>query len=185
MERYSACMQHSADSVKRFVRLQYQTFEWWRKLIILLLSVFCMLAGIASRSPVLTVFCLFAGALLITNIDRREQSVAEEVIRAVQGQYPRLEYAFSDTGFTDGEDRPTVPYRGLIRLIADEDYLYLFSSRASGYMIDKGTVEGPEGADGLMRLIAEQSGLVWSGPVTLLSFRLRDLKTLRRKRSGR
>ena len=30
MEYYSAGIQHSAETVKRFVRLQYDTFEWWR-----------------------------------------------------------------------------------------------------------------------------------------------------------
>ena len=52
MEYYSAEIQHSAETVKRFVRLQYDTFEWWRKLLLFLLSVAAILAGLALGSSV-------------------------------------------------------------------------------------------------------------------------------------
>ena len=38
MVLYSAEMKHSAETVKKFTLLQYNTFEWWRKGLLLLFS---------------------------------------------------------------------------------------------------------------------------------------------------
>ena len=175
MELYSAEIQHSAETIKRFTKLQYDTFEWWRKLLLLALSVILILFGLSSGSSVAMVFCLFAGCLLLTNLSFRANSVAEGVAEAMHGKYPLLHYSFSETGFTDGEDRPEVPYGSLYRLIADERYLYLFVSKASGYMLSRDSVKGEGDIAGLMALVSEKSNLSWKGPFSLLTFSLRDL----------
>ena len=86
-----------------------------------------------------------------------------------------MEYRFGESAFRDGEDRPAVEYARLMRLVADDEYLYLFVSKASGYMIERASVQGEGGGDGLMRLLADRSGLRWRRPFSLLTFRLRDL----------
>ena len=91
------------------------------------------------------------------------------------GSFPVLEYRFGESAFRDGEDRPAVEYARLMRLVADDEYLYLFVSKASGYMIERASVQGEGGGDGLMRLLADRSGLRWRRPFSLLTFRLRDL----------
>ena len=175
MELYSAGMRHSAETVRQFTLLQYNTFEWWRKLLFFLLSAALIVFGVSSLSSLPMIFCLFAGCLILTNLDSRANSVADGVIEAMQGSYPLLRYSFSGSAFTDGANRPEVPYKRLLRLIADEKYLYLFTSKASGYMIEKESVQGPDGADGLMALISRETGLGWEKPFSLLTFRLRDL----------
>ena len=183
MKLYTAKMQHSAETVRKFTLLQYNTFEWWRKGGILLLSVVLILLGLSLHSPVPVILCLFAGCILLTNSNARATSVADGVIEAMHGNFPLLSYSFTESVFSDGEDRPEVPYRKLYRLIADEEYLYLFVSKASGYMVQKASVEGEKGADGLMELISQQSGLKWTRPFSLLSFSLRDVLGNRRKSS--
>ena len=73
MGLYQAEMQHSAETVKRFTHLQYDTFEWWRKLLFFCLSAALILFGVfygsASGFSVLTVFCIFAGSILFTNLN--------------------------------------------------------------------------------------------------------------------
>ncbi|MBO6093530.1 MAG: YcxB family protein [Oscillospiraceae bacterium] len=186
MVLYQAEMQHSAETVKRFTHLQYDTFEWWRKLVLFILSALLILFGVffgsSSGFSILTVFCIFAGSILFTNLNTRANMVADQVIEAMQETYPVLQYSFSETGFTDGKDRPTVSYAKLFRLISDEEYLYLFASKASGYMIRKKSITGEGGAQGLMDLISQKSGLSWQNPVSFLTFSIKDLYSLIRRR---
>ena len=186
MELYRAEMRHSAETVKRFTLLQYNTFEWWRKLLFLMLSVALVLFGVLHRpdsgSPALSIICIFAGCLLFTSLNSRANGVADSVIEAMHGQFPVLQYSFSESGFTDGEERPVVPYGKLFRLIEDEEYLYLFVSKASGYMIEKKSVKGENDFHGLMELLSGQTGLTWQKPFSLLTFRLQDILRSSRKK---
>ena len=175
MELYTGQMQHSAETVRRFVRVQYDSFEWARKLLLFVLSAAVLVIGIGSGTTLAAVLCLFIGCILLTNANARADSVADGVIEATGGAFPRLEYLFTEAGFCDGEDRPVVPYKKLFRLIADGEYLYLFTSKASGYMLRRDSVRGEDGAEGLMRLLSEKSGLPWRKPFRLLSFRLKDI----------
>ena len=179
MPLYTASMQHSAETVKIFTRLQYDTFEWWRKLLTLFLSALLILSGFfygsASGSSILTIGCLFVGCILFTSLNARANAVADQVVEALQGKFPTLQYSFSETGFTDGDDRPIVSYDRLFRLIEDEQYLYLFSSKASGYMLSKVSVRGEGDVAGLMELLAQRSGKPWKKPFSLLTFRIWDL----------
>ncbi|MBP5170104.1 MAG: hypothetical protein ILP14_13020, partial [Oscillospiraceae bacterium] len=109
MVLYQAEMQHSAETVKRFTHLQYDTFEWWRKLVLFILSALLILFGVflgsSSGFSVLTVLCIFAGSILFTNLNTRANMVADQVIEAMQETYPVLQYSFLESGFTDGKDR--------------------------------------------------------------------------------
>ena len=178
---YTARMRHGPETVRRFTALQYNTFEPGRKLLMLALSAGCMLLGLASGSAMLAVPCFFVGALLLTNLNARANAVADGVIEAMGGSFPELVYFFGEDAFRDGEERPAVPYEKLIRLIEDGEYLYLFVSKASGYMLSRSSVEGEGGCEGLMRFLAEKSGLMWTKPVSLWTLRLRDLWGIRRK----
>ena len=68
MVLYSAEMKHSAETVKKFTLLQYNTFEWWRKGLLLLLSAALVLFGISVHSPIPMILCLFAGCFFFSRI---------------------------------------------------------------------------------------------------------------------
>ena len=95
MALYTARMQHSAETVRQFTQTQYDTFEWWRKLMFFTLSAVLIVFGISLHSSVLTVFCLFAGCMVLTNLNARANSVADGVIEAMKGSYPQLDYLFT------------------------------------------------------------------------------------------
>ena len=179
MVLYTAEMKHNAETVKQFTLLQYNTFEWWRKLVLIILSaamiLFGVLYGSSSGSSVLTILCLFAGCILFTNLDARAKAVASQVAETMHGQFPTLQYSFSEAGFSDGEDRPVVSYERMYRMIEDDSFLFLFTSKASGYMLRKDSVQGEGGSEGLKALLSERSGLPWKKPFSLLTFRLWDL----------
>ncbi len=182
MELYCASMQHSADTVKKFTLLQYNTFEWWRKALFFILSAALIIFGLSSGSAVLSIASICIGCIVLTNLNSRAISIADQVAEAMHGSFPLLRYTFRESGFTDGEDREEIPYGRLYRMISDDRYLYLFVSKASGYMLDSESVQGENGQEGLRQFLSEKSGLPWSKPVSLLTFRFHDILLLLKKR---
>lgn len=180
-DKYTAKMKHSSETVKRFTVLQYNTFEPVGKIIRIVLALALIIVGSLSGSTTAFIALAFLGCILLTNLNTRAESVADQLERALQGKFPELEYSFSETGFTDGADRAEIPYSDFIRLIEDDDYLYLFISKASGYMLEISSVIGENGAEGLKRLLSEKSGCEWTRPVTLLSFSLKDVLAGRKR----
>ena len=183
MIEYTAEMHHSRETLNRFIRVQYDTFEFGRKAILFAAAVGLILFGIAkaAAAALLSVICLIGGCLLLTNIDAKAKSVADGVAEAMKGKYPSLQYSFSDSGFRDGEGKEEVPYSRLFRLMADEKYLYLFISKASGYMLELSTVSGEADAEGLKSFLSGKTGLKWLRPVTLMNFNIKDLIAMLRK----
>ena len=175
MNLYTARVKHSPDTVRRFTVIQYDTFEPFGKVIRFALAVALIIAGAFSGSSAALVFLLFLGCVLLTNLNSKALSVADQVEKAMHGSFPELHYSFSEDRFTDGPERPEVLYSALIRLIEDNDYLYLFASKSSGYMIETASVTGDGGAEGLKRLISEKSGCEWKRPLTLATLKLKDL----------
>lgn len=176
-------MEHSSDTVKRFTALQYNTFEPLGKIVKIILALALIIIGSLSGSSTALIFLLFLGCVLITNLNAKAQSIADQVERALNGKFPKLEYSFTETGFIDGNGRPEIPYTELFRLIEDDEYFYLFVSKSSGYMIEASSVTGEDSTEGLKRLIAEKSGLEWTRPVTLVTLRLKDLFVKRKQQS--
>ena len=175
MTLYSAEMKHSSDSVKRFTVIQYDTFEPLQKIIRIVLALALIVVGALSGSSAAMILLLFLGCILLTNLNTKAASIADEVKRALHGKFPELTYSFSEIGFLDGPERPETPYTSLIRLIEDNEYYYLFVSKASGYMIEINSVAGEGGSEGLKRLLSEKSGCEWTKPVTIATLRLKDI----------
>lgn len=65
--------------------------------------------------------------------------------------------------------------------MADEKYLYLFISKASGYMLEVSSVIGDHSVEGLKSFLYEKTGLEWLRPVTLLNFNFKDLIAMLRR----
>lgn len=183
MTKYTAGMKHSRETLDRFIRVQYDTFEFGRKAILFVAAVALILFGVtkAAASTILSVACLILGCLLLTNINARAKSIADGVAEAMKGNYPSLHYTFTETGFRDGEEKEEVPYSRLFRLLADEKYLYLFVSKASGYMLEISTVSGDASSEGLKNFLREKTGLTWLRPVNLLNFNIKDLIAMLKK----
>ena len=182
MPQFTAAMHHSRETLKKFTRVQYDTFESGRKAVLFLASAALVVFGVyeTAASVLLSGVCLIAGCLLLTNLNTKADNVAAGVAEAMKGSYPVIAYQFTAHGFTDGPDRPEVPYAGLYRILCDEDYLYFFTSKASGYMVSASSVKGGSAED-LKALVSRQSGLEWKHPVNLMNFRLKDALQFIRK----
>ena len=82
------------------------------------------------------------------------------------------------------DKKPETTYSAFIRLVEDEDYLYLFQSSKYGTMVKKSTVQGDGEADGLKRFLTEKTSLKWVAPPSVLSFNLKHIRSMGKAAGG-
>lgn len=180
MIKYTAKMQHSEETIKRLVLTQYGSFQYWKKLLRIALALGMIAFGIlGSGELVSTTVCLLFGCILLTGLNTRPNHNAKMICAQMKGQFPSSDYSFTDKGFRDHDGGELIAYSGLVRLVEDREYMYLYISTQSAYMVDKSTVSG-DGAEGLKSLIAAAAGLRWTKPVTLMNFSIRTVFAGRR-----
>lgn len=179
MKEYSASITQSAQTIKRYARIQYGIFYRKVKLIGFALSVALVLVGgFLVKSEGLSLLLIFLGCILFTNMNAPANFTANRVIALFKGKFPTLNYSFGPEGFgIDGREE-TIKYKKLMRLVEDDEYFYLFQSPQYGSMLKKSSVQGKDGAIGLRKMLEEKTKLKWTKPSTVFNFGLKDLKEL-------
>jgi len=175
MAKYRAKMQHNQSTIYKLVQTQYDTFQFHKKLIHTAIAFGLILFGLyADKTMFMPMVALFVGCIMIANINAYPKAQAKEVLKLMGENYPQSDYAFGDTSFTFNPEADPVPYSKLIRLVEDREYLYLYVSQQSAYMVDKKTISRGKDID-LKDFLAIETGLKWTRPASLLNFRLKDL----------
>lgn len=175
MSNITASMHHTRKTIARLSRTQYSTFSFGSKLLQLFCGVVLIFIGVQGGSALSSSLCLFAGCWLCVNTDVRAKLRASRICDSLHNQYPATQYTFKENEFLlDADTKSPLSYKRLIRLIEDNQYLYLYSSKTSAYMIDKATVR-PD-VDTLKKLLTHSTGLRWCRPTSLLNFSLRTLR---------
>lgn len=187
--KYTARMKHTADTITKLVLMQYNTFQVAKKVIRIVIAVGLIVYGVMSFSSgmITPLIAFFFGSVLISGTDVRAKYNAKKIIKQMNGRFPSSEYTFTETGFKDAEKSAEIPYGKLIKLIDDKEYLYLYISTQSAYMVDSSTVTGKNGLEGLKELVSDKANLQWVSPVTFFNFNIysfRD-KTKRKKDKDR
>lgn len=181
MLRYTAKMQHNEDTIRRLVETQYGTFQFGKKLLRLVLAVGMIAFGVFGSSELVSpTVCLIFGCILLTGLNTRARYNAKKICTQMKGDYPKSDYSFDDKDFRFYDKGEPIPYSNLIRLVEDKEYMYLYISRESAYMVEKASVSD-DGAEGLKALLEKASGLKWTKPVTLMNFGFRSLMGKRKK----
>lgn len=175
MAKYRAKMQHSKDTIYKLVQTQYDTFQFHKKLIHTLIAFGLILFGLyADQSMFMPLIALFVGCVMLANLNAYPKAQAKEVLKMMGDNYPQSDYYFGGGSFTFNKEAEPVPYRKIIRLVEDREYLYLYVSKQSAYMVDKRTISRGEDLD-LKEFLAIETGLKWTRPASLLRFNLKDL----------
>ena len=175
MEKFTAKMEHNKDTITLLSVTQYNCFQFKSKLIRVALSIILIAYGLyADQSMITPIICLILGCLLIANVNLRPRVRASKIIEQMQGHFPRSDYRFTTTGFTDGKGGQEVSYGKLIRLVEDRSYFYLYVSEESAYMVDKSTVSGGS-VENFKDYLCAKTSLKWTRPTSLLNFSLRTL----------
>jgi len=179
MVSFTAKMQHSEKTILRLVETQQKTFQFPRRIAYSLLACLLIIYGIYADKSMLTPYlALFAGCVMVTGLGAGARRQAAKVIRQMNGSFPRSDYSFDGSGFRYYDKGEPIPYGKLIRLVEDREYLYLYISRQSAYMVDKSTVKG--GPDELKTFLSERTGLSWERPVSLFNLSIKTLLQNRR-----
>ena len=174
MSIYTASIQQSRQTIKRFSVLRYNIFQTKQKLAVMLLSA----ALIAFAMAVITTYplggagLLFLACIVIANIDAPAEYAANRVAEMTGGRYPRLSYHFFDSGYRIADTKVSVSYRSLSCLAEDEDHLYLFQTPQYGNMLKKSTIQGADGVEGLKKMLGEKTGLKWKKELPVFTRRL-------------
>lgn len=181
---YTAKMKHDEATIIRLVETQANTFQFGKKLFHIALAMGLILIGLYVKGNyIMPMVCLLAGCMLITGLNVPSRVQAKKLCEQMGGQFPHSDYTFEKTGFRDGEKSSLTPYQKLIALVEDREYLYLYISKFSAYMVDKSTVSNQD-VDGLKTFLAQKTGLDWRRPNTLMNFRFRSLFDLFKKKKS-
>ena len=174
---FNAEMRHTADTVKRMTMTQYNTFSMKRKLAVLVLALAMILFGTFSGTN-MGIVILGLGCFILMGINTRAKMIVDQILKEFNGSYPQLRYHFTHSGLQPTHVQEEYPYRDMIWLIDDGNFLYLFLKNKSGFMVDKSTIKGQGGVDGLKALVERQTGLKWKKPFNLLRLRLTDIRDI-------
>ena len=175
MPIYRAKMKHSAETIKKLIQTGYDVFQFKRKLINAAIAFGLILFGLyADKSLFMPWIALAVGCFMIPNLNAVPKQQAKEVLQQMGGHYPKSEYRFYEKEFTFQEKEEPIPYKRLIRLIEDKQYLYLYVVAQSAYMVDKGTVTGGTVSE-LKTYLEIETGMKFSRPASLFSFKIYDL----------
>jgi len=175
MPIYRAKMQHNTATIKKLIQTGYDVFQFKRKLLNAAIAFGLILFGLyADQSMFMPWIALFVGCVMLANLNAVPKMQASEVLKQMGGHFPKSDYRFYEKEFSFNEKEKPVPYKRLIRLIEDRQYLYLYVAEQSGYMVDKGTVAGGSVSE-LKTYLEIETGMKFSRPANLFSFKITDL----------
>lgn len=176
MKSISATMNHNADTITLLSVTQYNTFFFWKKLLQLACGIALLLLGITRPADnVWGIVCLFFGCWILTSLDMPAKFRANRILEAMNGVFPSSTYEFYSDHFvlTANEIPEKIDYSSLIRLVENNQYLFLYISPYSAYMVDSRTITA--GKDTLKILLSDAAKLKWKKPNRLLTFSRKSL----------
>lgn len=175
MGRYTATMKHDAGTIGRLVEMQRRTFQFGRRATHLFLSAALILYGLlADKSMITSYLALMVGCVMVTGLNAGVRRQTRRILQEMNGEFPQSRYTFSEKGFRFYDKGEDISYQKLICLVEDREYLYLYISKQSAYMVDRSSISGGSPA-ALKAFLSEKSGLDWTRPNSLLTFRLPTL----------
>lgn len=183
---FTAGMRYDADSIRRLCQVRRDTFEVWKKLGIVAASLLLIVLGLfMSGINPLGILMMLGGSIMLTGVNAPASVLADKILQQFkEKEFPNLQYSFSESGITTNEMTEEFPYTGIVALIEDKDYLYLFQNRLAAFMIDRSTLEGKE--DAFRSFLETQTGLAFCEPFKLRSLNLQSfLQAIRLSRTAK
>ena len=156
---FAAQTAFTEESVQRFATMQFNLFQKKRKYLAALaafaLIVAGLLLGIGTWQGILP---LLIGCVIGTNLYAAPKHTAGQIIAGFRGKLPTVRFRFYPEKMHVSTSEVPVHYSALARLEDDKEYLYLFLTPETGYMVRKSSVDGEGGYSALAALLEERSG---------------------------
>lgn len=191
MDDVTITMEHTEETVRRLSRVQYDTFSARTKVMWYIVCLVCLALGMGvvgrlGQGPRLALIAF--GAIALMNVGASAKARAGRILASVRqkGVFPRTTLTFKAdeigiqerSGLTD-----SLPYSGILRLIRDDEYWYLFISRTAAYMLPMAGLGGQISPARFEALLQQKTGLEFARPFNLLRVNLADiLAGLRRRK---
>ena len=177
MKRFTAQIRHSYDTILRMCRVQDDTFNFGRKILMALLGLALTVLGAWNLSSVAGLVFALVGCWLLVSLNFPARNRAQSIREALQGEYPTNRYEFYDKHFVLlAKNHDLIRYDRLQRLVEDEQYCYLFINREASYMLEKASLGGQ--TDAFKAFLSKETGLEWTQPYRLSTFNLKALRRL-------
>ena len=174
MSKYTAKIVYDEKTVLKLDSVITSMYNMKRRLVPLALCVILILCGIyAGFNTAKGVICILMGAFLFPIATKSESSQARQILQVMKGRVLTMEYSFEKDKFIcktlNGETE--CGYNTIIRLVEDNDYMYLFQKTTQACMIDKKTLT-PATPTAFKRELSEATGMKWERPKSLMSLKL-------------
>lgn len=165
MTAYSAKINHSEDTIRRMAKVQCRTFGVGAMTASFLIALFLIGIGLFGKPlpDAAQVICIAFGCFALVSMDQPAKVLAQQVIVSLNGNFPKVSYQFheKDISLTGTDTAARVSYGEIIRLVEDKEYLYLFVTDKSAYMIDRAEVIPGDSLE-LKGFLAAKVGLDWT-----------------------
>lgn len=183
--RYQMEFKHDAQTIRRLSQTQYLSFEK-RYIVLQMIIGLAFLAFAVLHQDDTALFTLFAlfGCWLLISWKQIPLFRANKIVRQCGGIFPTTVYSFGSKGIrvSNEDSSTTVPYTELIRLVEDDEYVFLFVHKEGAYMLKK-----PDHASAFLNDLTERTGLKWIRPKSLFSLSFKQLRAekINTKNNGR
>lgn len=174
MEIYRAKIKYDKNTIFKLAKTISKTY----RLPLRIIAYFCGFAMIVCSlfipmGATNSLTLLVVGCLLITGIDAPARHRAQVSFNSVGKREIVGKYSFLGNSFTLTADEhiTEMEYDKIVRLVEDDEYLYIFTDKNSAFMLEKSSVK-PHSSKDLMRFLADKTGQKWHGVFSLFSFRL-------------
>lgn len=145
--------------------MQYNQFQAWKRIFGIVFGFACIVIGLESSfSSSFGLLLIAAGAIVLSSLNAPAKALAKTLCDGFGGNPPFVNYTFSPEAFTYAENGEPVPYSSVVRLVDDGEFLYIYVSKKTAYMVSDFSVEGNGGLPGLKKLLAKGSGQEWRKP---------------------
>ena len=125
----------------------------------------CILLGLGgSFLGGFSLLLIASGALVVSGLNAPAKALAKNLYDGFGGKPPFVSYSFFPDSFTYAPDSEPVPYSSVIRLVDDGEYLYLYVSKKTAYMVTDSSVNGDNGLAGLKAMLSRACGQTWKTP---------------------
>lgn len=174
MKRFTARIHHTYDTILRMCRTMDDTFFFKRKLLMALGGMVLAVMGVWNMESVAGILFLMVGCWLLASLNLPAKNQADNIKKALGGQYPQNKYEFYDKHFVLlAQNQDIINYSKLKRLVQDERYCYLCLNEQAGYMVEKLSLG--EDLEKFMAFMEKATGLRWVKPYSLSTFNLRAI----------
>ncbi len=177
MKRYTAHIKHTYDTILRMCRTMDDTFFFKRKLLMAFGGMALAVLGVWNMESIAGILMLMIGCWMLASLNLPAKNQADNIRKALGGQYPTNKYEFFDKNFVlYAQNQDVVTYDKIKRLIEDEGYCYLCLNEQASYMLEKASL-GTE-LEKFKAFMQKATGLKWTKPYRLSTFNIRNMMEL-------